>query len=878
LSLTPGKRLGVYDITEQIGEGGMGQVYRATDIRLKRQVAIKILPPSLAADADRLARFQREAEVLASLNHPHIAGIYGLEESEGVFALVMELVDGEDLSQRIARGAIPIEDALPIAKQIVEALEAAHEQGIIHRDLKPANIKVRDDGTVKVLDFGLAKALDTTTTSSPSVTQSPTITTPAMMTGVGTILGTAAYMSPEQARGKPVDRRADIWAFGAVLFEMLAGIRPFPGEEISDTLAGILKSEPAWEALPRDTSAAIRRLLRRCLQKDRQQRLQHIGDARLEIDEARGATAAEHVAVPAGTVRRPVLWIAATAATALAVGSIAGRQFSIVPEAPEMRLEISMPSGTLTHFAISPDGRSIVYARTGRRGLQVRAFHDSAPRALTGTEGAEYPFWSPDGRSLGFFANNRLQRVESDGGAPQALATVITPSGGTWNRDGVILYVPNDAGGVFQVPAGGGESRMVTPQRTPPLATRLPQFLPDGRRFLFHVARGGEPAGVYVGELASDAIQRILSTNAPALYGSGRLWFIRDGALVAQAFDPASLALSGPIMPVADGVQAGLLGNSISTSVAGPIAYRASLDRATQRLNRQLVWFDRSGKQMGTVGEPGAAASNPSLSPDGRSLLLQRTVQENIDLWLIDLQRDVSSRLTDNPEIDAMPVWSPDNNRLIFNNSSRELAITSLDKARPQERVPLPFDDGVKITSDWSTDGRFILYTHFNQSPATTDVWALPMEGERKPLPVATTTHNERDAQFSPDGKWVAYESDEAGTPEIYLQPFPGPGARPRVSVAGGTQVRWRRDGRELFYIAADENLMAVAVDLTAMPPSVGTPARLFKTNISPIRSISRQQYVVSRDGRFLILTDEEGPVPPITLLFNWKTPTARGR
>ena len=856
----------------------MGVVYRARDTKLDRDVAIKMLPEGFAGDRDRFLRFQREAKVLASLNHPQIAQIHGFEDADGVHALVMELVEGPTLADRIAAGRLPPDEALAIAKQIAEALEAAHAQGIVHRDLKPANVKVRDDGVVKVLDFGLAKAIDPPSTSGASM--SPTLSLHA--TQAGLILGTAAYMAPEQARGKAADTRADIWAFGVVLFEMLAGTRPFPGDEISDTLAGILKSEPPWDALPRDTPAAIRRLLRRCLQKDRQQRLQHIGDARLEIDEARGVTAPEHVPVPTGTVQRPFLWIAAAAAAALAIGVVAGRQFSIAPEAPEMRLEISMPAGYLTQFAISPDARSIAVARTGRRGLMVRAFEDPTPRALRGTEGAEYPFWSPDGRSLGFFANNQLQRVESDGGAPQPLATVITPAGGTWNRDGVILYVPNDNGGVFQVPAGGGESRMVTPQRTPPLATRLPQFLPDGRRFLFYVARGGEPAGVYVGELASDAIQRILSTNAPALYGSGYLWFIRDGTLVAQAFDPATLALSGPIMPVADGVLAGLLGNSISTSVAGPIAYRASLDRATQQSTRQLVWFDRSGKQVGTAGEPGALASNPSLSPDGRSLLLQRTVQENIDLWLIDLQRNVSRRLTDNPGIDSMPVWSPDNNRLIFNSTSTgggELAIATLDKSRAQERVDLPFSDGSKVTSDWSTDGRFILYTHFNQSPATTDVWALPMEGDRKPLPVATTTYNERDAQFSPDGKWVAYESDEAGPPEIYLQPFPGPGAKQRVSVAGGTQVRWRRDGRELYYIAADEALMAVAIDPTAAPPSVGTPARLFKTNISPVRSISRQQYVVSRDGQqFLILTDEEGPVPPITLLFNWKPPAVRGR
>ena len=513
MALTAGTRLGPYEVIAPLGAGGMGVVYRARDTKLDRDVAIKVLPEGFAGDHDRFVRFQREARVLASLNHPQIAQIHGFEDADGTPALVMELVDGPTLADRLDAARMPQEEALTIARQIAEALEAAHAQGIVHRDLKPANVKVRDDGMVKVLDFGLAKAIDPPpATSGASVT--PTLSLHATQAGI--ILGTAAYMAPEQARGKAADTRADIWAFGVVLFEMLAGTRPFPGDEITDTLAGILKSEPPWDALPRDTPAAIRRLLRRCLQKDRQQRLQHIGDARLEIDEARGATPAEPVAVPAGTVRRPFLWIAAAAAAALAVGMIAGRQFAIVTEAPEMRLEISMPMEFMTHFAISPDARSVALARTGRRGLLVRAFEDPTPRALTGTEGAEYPFWSPDGRSLGFFANNRLQRVESDGGAPQALANVITPAGGTWNRDGVILYVPNDNGGVFQVPAGDGESRMVTPQRTPPLATRLPQFLPDGRRFLFYVARGGEPAGVYVGELASDAIQRILSTNAPA--------------------------------------------------------------------------------------------------------------------------------------------------------------------------------------------------------------------------------------------------------------------------------------------------------------------------------------------------------------------------
>jgi len=876
-----GSRLGPYEILAPIGAGGMGEVYRARDTKLDREVAIKVLPESFVTDPDRATRFQREAKTLASLNHPNIGAIHGLEVAGSVTALVLELVEGPTLADRLADRRLPPDEALSIAKQIAEALEAAHSLGIVHRDLKPANIKVREDGVVKVLDFGLAKALEPAA-SSPGASVSPTLSLQATQAGI--ILGTAAYMAPEQARGKAADTRADIWAFGAVLFEMLAGIRPFPGDEISDTLAGILKSEPAWEALPRDTSAAIRRLLRRCLQKDRQQRLQHIGDARLELDEAQRQTSTESDASSPSRSRRNTAVAAALAVAALAIGAIGGWRASRPPEAYEMRLEISTPGGRFTQFAISPDGRSIAYASGGRRRILVRAFDNVTPQALAGTEGAEYPFWSPDSHSLGFFANNRLQRVEIDGGSPRVLANVLTPAGGTWNRDGVILYVPNDSGGLYQVPAVGGDSREVTPRRTSPLATRAPQFLPDGRHYLFHVARGGEEPGVYVGELGSDGIRRILAGRSPALYGSRHLWFLRDGSLIAQAFDPSSQELREAIVKVADGVGGGPFGPAASTSSDGPIAYRA--DSWNAPLRRQLVWFDRSGKELGTAGEAGAAASNPSLSPDGRSLILQRSVQENIDIWLIDLQRNVSSRLTDNPGVDSMPVWSPDGNRIIFNSTSlgataggiSGLAITSVDRTRAPERVDLSVADGAKIASDWSADGHFILYTHFNQQNASTDVWVLPMEGDRKPKPVATTPYNERDGQFSPDGKWIAYESDEAGSPEIYLQPFPGPGGKVRVSLKGGTQVRWRRDGRELFYIATDETLVAVSVDLTANP-AIGTPVTLFKTNVAPIRAISRQQYVVSPDGqRFLILTQEEGPLPPITVLLNWKPPAARGR
>jgi serine/threonine protein kinase/Tol biopolymer transport system component len=870
LSLSPGQRLGVYDITAQIGEGGMGHVYRATDTKLKRQVAIKILPPSLAADADRLARFQREAEVLASLNHPNIAGIYGLEDGGDLTALVMELVEGHDLSQRIARGAIPLDEALPIVKQIAEALEAAHERGIVHRDLKPANIKVRADGTVKVLDFGLAKAIAPASAVVAETMNSPTFTTPAM-TQAGVILGTPAYMSPEQVKGRTADTRADIWAFGVVLFEMLAGRRPFEGHEIADTLASILKSEPAWHALPRDTPGAIQRLLRRCLQKDRHQRLQHMGDARVEIDDAQRAPSAGDAAGPVRSSQRErLVWASAVFVTAViaAVG-----WWGHTPEAPEMRVEITTSgSAGSRSFAISPDATQVAFTADGPRGPQlwIRSLDVTAPRALQGTDGGEYPFWSPDGRSIGFFANNKLKRLEIDGGDPQLLANVVTPTGGTWNREGTILYVPRDSGGVYRVQATGGDPSAVTPHRSPELATRVPHFLPDGRHFLFYVAQGGEPAGVYIGDLGSEAMRRILSADGPALFGSDHLWFVREGTLFAQRFNPSTQALSGPVIRVANNVGEGLFAASFSTSVAGAVAYREGAGQPS----RQLVWFDRSGKALGTAGEPGGLLANPSLSPNGRYVVVQRTFQANIDLWLLDLQRNVFSRMTDDPRVDSMPVWSPDGERVVFSaavNDGSSLMVMRIDGTTVNETLSLPATD-VKIACDWSADGRYILYRQLEQATGTSDLWALPMSGESTPFQVVRTPSDERDGQFSPDGKWVAYQSDEAGRPEIYLQPFPGPGPKVRVSINGGSQVRWSTNGKEIFYIAPDRRLMAVGIDLAAGAAGVGTPKPLFMTRLAPIRSISRQQYVVAPDGqRFLISSVEEPQMSPITLILNWK-------
>jgi serine/threonine protein kinase len=881
MPLTTGSRLGPYEVIEPLGAGGMGEVYRARDTTLDRDVAIKILPESLAQDPERLSRFAREAKTLAALNHPNIAIIHGFEQTQSVQALVMEMVPGPTLAERIADGRIPLDEALPIARQMAEALEAAHGQGIIHRDLKPANVKLRPDGTVKVLDFGLAK-VELPTDVSSKVSRSPTITSP--MTQAGLILGTAAYMAPEQARGKPVDTRADVWAFGVVLFEMLAGRRPFDGDDISDALASILKSEPAWQALPAELPPPIGRLLRRCLQKDRRERLQHIGDARLEIEDAlRGTPGAADATVASRSNR--FSWASAlagvVAAGAVAAAMVAGRRAPAASDLPEMRLEISTPQGSPSQFAISPDGRMIAFSTIDhqRRQLWVRALDETAPRALAGTEGSEYPFWSPDSRSIGFFANNKLKRVELDGGPPQLLANVLTPAGGTWNAGGTILYVPNDSAGVMAVSAQGGEPVSVTPPRQPALATRLPQFLPDGRHFLFYVARGGEPAGVYVGELGRDSIRRLVTADRPAVFGADHLWFVRERDLFAQRFDPSTLAFSGPIGRVAENVGLGLVVANLSAAFDGPIAYRAGSEATPSR--RGLVWFDRSGKPLGTVGEEGGFGSNPSLSADSRYVVLQRTVQENIDVWMIDLQRNVSTRLTDEPGIDSLPVWSPDGSRIAFSRATGEgngIVVLRIDRAGPAEMLVLssPPDGsekttGPKIACDWSPDGSLLMFKQVDGKVGTTDLWVVPLASPDKAAPIVATPADERDGQFSPDGRWIAYESDESGTSQIYVQPFPGPGLKVRVSTGGGSQARWRRDGKELFYIAPDDQLMAVSFD-PAGRSDMGTPTPLFKTSIAPIRTISRQQYVVSPDGqRFLVVTTDQSPLTPVTLLLNWK-------
>jgi serine/threonine protein kinase len=875
MALVVGARLGPYEVLSALGAGGMGEVYKARDTKLGREVALKILPEAFALDADRIARFKREAQVLASLNHPNIGAIYGFEDGDGVHALVLELVDGPTLADRISQGPVPLDEALTIATQIAEALEAAHEQGIIHRDLKPANIKVRDDGAVKVLDFGLARLAEPAAVAgTATMTQSPTITTPAM-TAVGLILGTAAYMSPEQAKGRQADKRSDIWAFGCVLYEMLTGKRPFEGEDISETLAAVLRAEPDWTALSAATPEALRRLLRRCLAKDRRSRIADASIARIEIDEALTTSnvAPEQLR---NVSHRHIHLIWASIVTVLVMAAGGELIWALRPSSapPEMRLEIATPPTTdVTSLAISPDGRKIVFSAEveGRSQLLLRSLDSGSTRPLVGTWLATRPFWSPDSRSIGFFADGKLKRLEIDGGSPQVLASAGLGMGGAWMPDSSILFVPNAAGTpILRLPASGGEPVPVTRLTSQQLSHRSPQLLPDGRHFTYYVAGPPEVAGIYLGQLGDFEARRLVDAGAAVYAASGHLLFIRQGALYAQGFDLRRFDRVGTPHLVSEQVAIATTGTAaLSASAAGPIVYRTGL--AGQR---QFAWFDRSGREIRHVGSPdGETPRAPAMSPDGSRVALTRITTSNSDIWLLDTTKGLLTRFTAD-ERGSYPIWSADGKQIAFSSTKGSDANIHI---KPVTRVGtsdvLYSAPGFSNPTDWSRDGQFLLFRHADPGK-TNDIWVLPMSGDRKAFPIVQTNFDERDGQFSPDGNWIAYQSDESGQFEVYVQKFPVSAGKERVSTNGGAQVRWRSDGKELFYIALDNRLMAAPIVFTADGANVdaGSPVPLFTTRIGgAVQGVARQQYVVSPDGqRFLMNTVPEESAAPITILLNW--------
>ena len=870
----------------------MGQVYRARDTKLNRDVALKVLPDSFANDPERLARFTREARTLASLNHQNIAHIHGLEESAGVRALVMELVEGEDLSQRIGRGALPIDEALAIAMQIADALEAAHEQNIIHRDLKPANIMVRADGTVKVLDFGLAKALEPAGVMSTSHSKSPTITTPAhlrqgyggqAMTQVGMILGTAAYMSPEQARGRPVDKRADIWAFGCVFYEMLTGKRAFDGEDVSDTFAAVLRAEPDWAALPTETPTAIRRLLRRSLARERRARLGDVADARLEIEEASREERVSAAAALPPSRRREYVWAGIATVMLAIVGLGVSTSFRQAPNVRDIvRFDVRPPEGvtSISSARLSPDGRLLAFVATsdGRRRLWLRPLVAAAAQIMQGTDGIDSDFfWSPDSGQIGFSAEGQLKIVAAaEGGSPRVLTTL--PGGatytGTWGANGdILLGVTNTATELsgalretkqaaatvlLRVSADGGQP---VPASASDVSLQeqfhtFPHFLPDGRHYFF--LAGGREGAAYVGTLDSNKRVALPGIASVVAYSpSGHVIFIRDGTLLAQPFDPDRLELSGQPVAIVDSfVRPGVRTGSFSVSMSGALTHSL----AGQGLSR-LVWFDRSGKELG-IAAPTAVYVNPELSKDDRYVAWDEGPFLSSDIRVRDLVRGLTTRFTSIPGPDGIPQWSPDGSTIIFLADRGDLY--RLGFGVVGDPFLLLKSDAPKIPTDWSIDGRYLAYDSSN------DVWLLQLS-DRKPLQVTNTPFAETDGRISPDGRWIAYQSNEAGVNrpvDVYLQSLSGSGSKVQVSTLGGSVPRWRRDGKELYYLAPDRMLMVVSVNLDGNRPRIGVPTPLFQTRVG--RFMNRT-YAVSRDGRFLVNTQvDDVTVATTRVVLNW--------
>jgi Tol biopolymer transport system component len=874
--LPHGARLGPYQISSLLGAGGMGEVYRARDTKLQREVAIKILPHAFTADPERLARFGREARLLAALNHPNIGAIYGFEETAAgasgsgasVHGLVLELVEGETLAQKIGR--LSIDAAVGIARQVADALDAAHEKGIVHRDLKPANIKVTAGGVVKVLDFGLAKA---TAASDPALPDADRSTTTDIGTGEGMVLGTHAYMSPEQARGRAVDKRADVWAFGCVLYEMLAGRPAFARDTVTDTLAAIVDGEPDWTRLPAALAPRLRRLLARCLDKDPRRRLRDIGDARMELDAADDLP-------PAPARRRPGLaaWAAAGAGGVAAL-ALAVSRFHPVPDAaaPPIRFAVSPPAGVRlsanTHQfvpTLSPDGRRLAFAavRGGSSLIWVRSLDSLEAQPLPGTESATYPFWSPDSRRIGFFAAHTLKTVDVAGGPVYSVCeSPAFPLGGTWGRQDVIVFA---AGSLFSVPAQGGSP---SPLPAGEGRVRSPAFLPDGRRFLYWTT---PHKIVWMGSLDSSQYVPLLNADSPAIYASGSLLFVRQGTLIAQPFDAARGKPTGVAAPVAEQVMTNLYHSAaFSASDTGTLVYRTG----TLAVPTQLTWVDRHGKPLRTVGRPGPYR-NPALSPDGTRVALEVTDldRRTQDVWVMDLGRDAAARLTFDVHNEIFPVWSPDGAWIMY-GSDRD-GVFNLYQRRAngtgEEELVLrsPLD---MVPNSWAPDGGAVVYRTIGQNIS---LGILPLVGPRTPRSFLPTTQSVTTGMVSPDGRWLAYHSFE-GTRQVYVQGFPAPeGGKWQISKDGGTHARWRADGREIFYYGLDGRLMAVPI-VPGAAIEWSPPVPLFQTPLLNGTTTSygyRQQYDVAPDGRALLLNlpvEDDSPTA-ITVVVNWARPDGR--
>ncbi|HTO76566.1 MAG TPA: protein kinase [Thermoanaerobaculia bacterium] len=889
MTLSAGTKLGPYEILSPLGAGGMGEVYRAQDTRLERTVAVKVLTSHLSSSAELRQRFEREAKTISRLSHPHICALYDVGQADGVEYLVMEYLEGETLTQRLARGPLPPEQVLRYGVEMAEALDQAHRQGIVHRDLKPGNVMVSKSG-VKLLDFGLAKVVAPVTPAS-GVTSLPTMQGSPDLTQGGTILGTFQYMAPEQLEGKDADPRTDIFALGAVLYEMATGRKAFAGKSQASLIGSILKDEPpAISAVQPMVPPALDRVVRTCLAKDPEDRWQSAHDIAAELKWiSEGSQAGIAAPATVSTRRRSrerIAWagfaLATLAAIALGVGYLrrapaAARatRFEIVPS--DVAPFRTLSNAVATMIALSPDGRLLAFEAEdskGKRSLWIRALDGLEARPLPGTEDAWYPFWSPDSRSIGFFANKKLKRVDASGGPVQDVCDAVDGRGGAWNRDGVILLAPSATSPLHRVAASGG-----VPVPAIPLdaahgedSQRWPTFLPDGKHFLYFSYLGANPearnqnGGIRVGRLDSKETRAVVPQASNVAYSEpGELLFSRGGNLLAQRFDSKVLQVVGEAVPVAQGVvvdDAKKLA-FFSASSTGVLAY--ARDKA---FPARLLWLDRQGRQIGSVGESGDYRF-PRLSPDGRKLSIAVAQGPRTSLWIYDLNRGSSTRFSGDTAYDDGPaIWSPDGTRLAFGSARggpQRLFVRPVGGTGSEQALLKTAD--AEIPVDWSHDGRFIA---FDAPGGTTDwdIWILPLEGDRKPFPFRQSPAADVGPSFSPDGKWIAFTAVESGKSDVLAAPFPGPGDPVPISTAGGRDAKWRGDGKELFYIAEDGKMMAVPIrEGATLEP--GVPAALFdaRTRVQP-----GFRFDVSPDGqRFLVVTrGSDVEFSPIAVVVNW--------
>jgi Tol biopolymer transport system component len=875
--VTP-EKLGHYEVVSLLGKGGMGEVYRAHDPKLGRDVALKILPEDLGRDPERLARFRREAKVLATLNHASIASIYGFEEDQGKLFLVLELAEGVDLTERIEGGPMPVDDVLRVARQLAEGLEQAHERGVVHRDLKPANVKLSDDGTLKILDFGLARAYAGESAEEGEIGASPTIT--AAMTQAGTILGTAAYMSPEQARGSEVDRRADIWAFGVILYELLTGKRLFEGATISDTLAEVLKTEPDLDVLPEDTPVALRWLVERCLQKRPSKRLRDIGEARILLESDLDQLPASTMSAPGVVVIEKPRWvmpaILGSMAVALALGFALSQLTAPEPEAlPALHTVILPPEqasiGLLAggHVAMSPDGTRVCFVAEDSLGVAliwVRRLDSPAAYVLSGTEGASYPFWSPDGRKVGFFSSGRLRKIDASGGVSTAICDAPSGRGGAWGEDGRIVFAPEVREGLSIVADSGGMPLAISEVDTLAWSHRWPHMLPGTDKFLYIDMAYTNSLRWRSVDSADDEIT-LVSNVYRGTYADGHLYFGRDGGLWAQPFDPATGQFLGEEVLVVEAV--------VTSSNFGAAVFSVARDgtivfaKGTQSSQSPFIVTDGSGTEVDRFVISTAVAQDPNLSPDGRYLALGMFPLEGsgaADIWIRDLQRGSMNRLTTDESADD-PVWGPEGDRIVY---SRAGTIVTRSTVGTREVLwELPFEADA-LPHDWSMDGRFILGTVPKEGR---DILVIPADDPESWYALVDNEHSHFTPAFSPDGRWVVYMSLESGDPRIVLRSFERDGGTWPVSAGFGVQPRFTDDGRSIIFRGSG-GLEVVDVAFTDQGPEFTNDRKLFDVPILGGRSNTHRFDLVGAPDRFVIQIGESarlGAQANLDLLVNWQ-------